>query len=265
MEHRLRLFSLAASIVVVVASCTCGSALAIQTARLYASFSPERPGAPTTIFLSFRITSSSVGSLLPLTNVSLFLPNEMGLATSGLGLRNCVPARLEAFGPPGCPAASLMGRGIATAEIPIEGDSVAESAQIDVFSAPVQNGRLALMVYANALSPVLAQLVFPASVVPAVEPYGEGIDTNVPLVPTIPGGPDVAVTRFQMTLGSPQTGTDSFVYYHRAGGRRTAYTPPGLILPPFCPRGGFPFKAQFVFQGGSVTTARTFVSCPGRR
>jgi hypothetical protein len=265
MEHGLRLSSLLASIVMVAASCICGSALATQTARLHAAFSPERLGAPTTISLSFRIASSPLDSSLPLTNVSLFLPNEMGLATSGLGLRNCVPARLEAFGPPGCPAASLMGRGIATAEIPIEGDLIAESAQIDVFSAPVQNGRLALMVYANALSPVLAQLVFPASVIPAAAPYGEGIDTNVPLVPTIPGGPDVAVTRFQMTLGSPETGTDSFVYYHWAGDRRTPYSPPGLILPPSCPHGGFPFKAQFVFQGDSVTTARTFVPCPHRR
>lgn len=263
MKHKLRLPSLVASIVV-LAGYFCGSAIGAQIARLHASFSPERLGAPTTIFLGFRISSSPVGSSLPLTNVSLFLPNEMGLATSGLGLRNCVLARLEAFGPLGCPAASLMGRGIATAEIPIEDDLIAESAQIDVFSAPVQNGRLALMVYANASSPVLAQLVFPASVVPAAAPYGEGIDTNVPLVPTLPGGPDVAVTRFQMTLGSTATGTDRFLYYRWVGGRRVAYSPTGLILPPVCPHGGFPFKAQFVFQGGSVATARTSVPCPGR-
>jgi hypothetical protein len=253
------------SIAVVVVVCSARAAFATQTASLQASFSPERLGAPTTVFIGFRISSNPVGSQMPLTNVSLFLPNEMGLATSGLGLRNCARARLEALGPNGCPPASLMGRGIATAEIPIEGDAIAESASVEVFSTSVEDGRLALMVYANALSPVLAQLVFPAIVIPAAPPYGEGIDTNVPLVPTIPGAPDVAVTHFQMTLGSPSSGTDSFVYYHSVSDRRVPYIPRGLILPPACPRGGFPFRARFVFQDATVATAHTSVPCPPRR
>jgi hypothetical protein len=257
-----RVTLLASLLTVLVAMPCCGRADASQVARLHASFSPERLGMPTTVSLGFRISSIPAGSSMPLTNVSLFLPNEMGLATSGLGLRNCVRSRLEAFGPAGCPPASLMGRGTATAEIPIEGDPVAESAQIEVFSARVQNGHLALMVYADALSPVSAQLVFPATVIPASSPYGEGVDTNVPLVPTIPGAPDVAVTRFQMALGSTRAGANSFVYYHSIGGRRVAYSPRGLILPPVCPRGGFPFKAEFVFQDDTTATARTSVPCP---
>jgi hypothetical protein len=234
----------------------------IQSARLRASFSPERLGAPTTVFLRFQISSIPAGHSMPLTNVSMFLPNEMGLATSGLGLENCILSRLEERGPEGCPSDALMGRGIATAEIPIEGEPVVESAQIEVFSARVQDGRLALMVYANAQSPVSAQLVFPATVVPASPPYGEGIDTNVPLVPTVPGAPDVAVTHFQMTLGATATGPDRFVYYRSVRGRRVAYSPRGLILPPVCPDGGFPFKAQFTFQDDTVATARTSVPCP---
>lgn len=236
----------------------------MQIASLRASFSPERLGAPTTVFIGFRISNVPVGSAMPLTNVSMFLPNEMGLATSGLGLENCILARLEESGPKGCPADARMGRGTATAEIPIGGEPVVESAQIEVFSSRVQDGRLALMVYANALTPVFAQLVFPATVVPAPPPYGEGIDTNVPLVPTVPGAPDVAVTRFQMTLGTTGRGPDRFVYYHSVRGRRVAYSPRGLILPPVCPHGGFPFMAQFTFQDQSVATARTTVPCPRR-
>jgi hypothetical protein len=139
---------------------------------------------------------------------------------------------------------------------------VLENAQIEVFSARVQDGHLALMVYANALSPVSAQLVFPATVIPAPPPYGEGIDTNVPLVPSLPGAPDVAVTRFQMALGTTAVGPDRFVYYHSVHGRRVAYSPRGLILPPVCPHGGFPFKAQFTFQDHTAATARTSVPCP---
>jgi hypothetical protein len=192
----------------------------------------------------------------------MFLPDEIGLATSGLGLENCLRSRLEESGPEDCPADALMGRGTATAAIPIGGEPIVESAQVEVFSSPVRDGRLALMVYANALSPVSAQLVFPATIVPAPAPYGEGIDTNVPLIPTLPGAPDVAVTRFQMTLGTLASGPDRFVYHRSLRGRRIAYSPRGLILPPVCPHGGFPFMARFTFQGDSAAIARTTVPCP---
>jgi hypothetical protein len=268
LHHRPRLRPasrlLAASLVLLLATCCCARAGATQVARLRASFSPEHLGSAATISLGFQISSIPVGDSLPLTNVSVFLPSEMGIATSDLGLENCELARLEAMGAAGCPAASRMGLGTATAEIPIEGDVTVESARVEVFSARVRDGRLALMVYANAESPVLAQLVFPATVIPAQPPYSEGIDTNVPLVPTLPGAPDVAVTRFQMTLGSEATGPDHFVYYHWVHGHRVPYSPRGLILPPACPRGGFPFKALFTFQDNSVASARTSVPCPRR-
>jgi len=257
-------FLLASSVAVLLATCSCAGAEATQVASLQAAFSPDRLGVATTISVGFQISSIPVGNPMPLTNVSLFLPSEMGLATSGLGLENCMLSRLEELGTEGCPSDSLMGRGTATAEIPIGGEPVVESAQIEVFSARVQEGRLALMVYANALSPVYAQLVFPATVIPAPLPYGEGIDTNVPLVPTVPGAPDVAVTRFQMTLGTTVAGPDRFVYYRSVHGRRVAYSPRGLILPPVCPYGGFPFKAQFTFQDDTVATAHTSVPCPRR-
>jgi hypothetical protein len=144
---------------------------------------------------------------------------------------------------------SLMGRGTATAEIPFASELVVESAQVDVFSASVQNGRLALMVFVDAHSLVEAELVFPATVVPAPPPYGEGVETNVPLIPTVPEGPDVAVTHFQMALGSTPTGPDHFVYYRWVRGHRVAYSPRGLLLPPTCPHGGFPFEAQFCVPG----------------
>ncbi len=241
----------------------CGDcAAATQVARLHASFSPNRVGAPTAISIRFVISSIPAGNPMPLTNVTMFLPEEMGLATSRLGLENCLLAQLEELGELGCPANSRMGRGTATAEIPIGGESVRESAQVEVFSTRVRDGHLALMVYVNAKSPVFAQLVFPALVIGAPSPYSEGIDTNVPLVPTLPGAPDVAVTLFQMTLGSEATGPDQFMYYHSVHGHRVPYYPRGLTIPPNCPRGGFPFKAVFTFADGTDAIARTSVPCP---
>lgn len=238
--------------------------IALQSANLVAAFRPERLGGPTTISLAFRIFSNPPSSQTPLRSVTVELPSEMGIATSGLGLENCLVSRLEALGSEGCPANSLMGRGTATAEIPIAGEVIAESARVELFSAPVQLGRLALLVYASAESPVFAQLVFPATVAPAAPPYSEGIETSVPLVPSVPGAPDVAVTRFRMELGTTTEGLGHFVYYRRVHGRRVPYTPRGLQLPSRCPYGGFPFEAHFAFEDQTTAAAHTIVACPRR-
>jgi hypothetical protein len=158
---------LAVSVAGVVPMCFCGGVVAAQTASLAASFSPEHLGAPTTVSIGFRISSIPPATASPLTNITMFLPSEIGFAVSELGLENCLLSSLEEQGPQGCSSNARMGRGTATAEIPIEGEPVVESAQIEVFSAPVLEGRLALFVYANAGSPVAAQLVFPATVTPA--------------------------------------------------------------------------------------------------
>jgi hypothetical protein len=238
--------------------------MAAQKAVLTASFRPEKLDAPTTTSLGFRISSIPPDGQSPLRSVSVELPSEMGIATSGLGLENCDVSRLEALGPRGCPADALMGRGTATAEIPIGGEVVSENARIELFSAPVKSGRLALLVYADAESPVFAQLVFPATVQPASSPYSEGIETDVPLVPTVPDGPYVAVTRFQMSLGTTRRGLGRFVYHRWQHGKRVSYVPSGLRLPSTCPRGGFPFEAHFAFEDGTTADAHTIVGCPGR-
>jgi hypothetical protein len=196
--------------------------------------------------------------------VGLLLPNEMGIATSGLGLENCALSMLEELGPDGCPANSVMGLGAATAEVPISSDPVSERARVEIFSAPVVDGHLGLLVYAEGVSPIFAQLVFPGAVLPARSPFGEDVETELPLVPSVPGAADVAITAFQARLGSA-AGYDHFLYRKRVHGWNLPYTPRGLILPPSCPRGGFPFKAELGFQDQTVAVARTTVACPRRK
>jgi hypothetical protein len=81
----------------------------------------------------------------------------------------------------------------------------------------------------------------------------------VPLIPSIPGAPDVALVQLHLTLGP-----SGVVYYERVAGRTLAYRPPGILLPSGCPRGGFPFAAEFSFVDGTRTSAATTVPCPGR-
>jgi hypothetical protein len=261
---RHALLLVAAAVAAFASALLSANSMAVQSASLAASFHPEHLGAPTTISLAFQISSVPSDTQTPLRSVSVQLPNEMGIATSGLGLQNCLVSRLEALGPKGCPANALMGRGTATAEIPIGGQVIAESARIELFSAPVRSGRLALLVYASAEFPVYAQLVFPATIAPTAPPYSEAIETSVPLVPSLPGAPDVAVTRFQMTLGATSEGLGHFAYYRHVHGRRVSYIPRGLQLPSRCPKGGFPFEAHFVFEDQTTAAAHTSVACPRR-
>ncbi len=81
---------------------------------------------------------------------------------------------------------------------------------------------------------------------------------GVPLVPSLPDSPDVAVVQLTTTLGPL-----GITYYERVHGHTIAYHPRGLLLPDSCPRGGFPFAAELGFVDGSTASARRCV--PGAR
>jgi hypothetical protein len=233
------------------------SAVAGQSARLRASFTPEHLGRGTTLHLGFEIIAPSGHVPSPLTEFDLSYPAQLGVETSGLGVVTCTAATLEAQGPSGCPADSLMGHGSAFAEVPFGAEVVGETASVAVVRAPTQNGRLAMLLYAEGVTPVDAFVVFPARLTAALRPFGGDIRMTVPLVPSLPEGPDVAVLRAQATIGPSH-----LTYYEDVRGRRVRYTPRGLLLPRRCPRGGFPFAASFSFQDGSSTSAETRVPCP---
>jgi hypothetical protein len=234
-------------------------AYATQTVRLHATLEPERLGHATTVGFAFQITTPTGKTPSPLTHVDVSYPGNLGIALSELGLATCTPTTLEILGPEGCPANSIMGHGTATAEIPIGPAIERETATITLVRAPTANGHLTLLFYADALSPVNAQLVLPGALLPAGTPrYGGRIDIDVPLVPSLPDGPDVAVVKLTSTLGP-----EHLTYYqHTRNGHTTPYNPKGILLPDTCPHGGFPFAAKFGFQDGTRASAHTTVPCP---
>ncbi len=245
-------------------ACVCaflsGTAWAVQTAKLDVRLTPERLGAGTTIVFGFQITGAKGGVPSPLTEINLQYPANLGIGTSGLGIESCLPATLEALGPGGCPADSRMGFGSALVEVPFGPIIVHETATTETFSAPVSNGQLALLFYANGEEPISTQLVFPAVVATAPPPFGGSLNTTLPPVQSVPEAPDAAVVRLNSTIGPL-----NLTYYEQIRGRRVPYNPKGIVLPKSCPRGGFPFAANFSFQNGSRTRATTSVACPGRR
>ncbi|MFI5004536.1 MAG: hypothetical protein ACHQE6_05940 [Solirubrobacterales bacterium] len=226
---------------------------------LNATFTPERLGQETTIGFSFRIAAPAKEVPPPLTSVEISYPVNLGFALSELGLATCSTQTLQAFGPGGCPANSFMGYGNALAEIPLGPSIVYETARVTILRTASHSGHLGLLIYVNAETPVSEQIVFPGLVLPATAPFGGRLDMSVPLIPSLPGGPDAAVVRFRSTLGPLH-----LRYHERVHGRLIDFKPKGIPLPNTCPHGGFRFSAKFAFQDGSHSQAKATVPCPPR-
>jgi hypothetical protein len=231
-----------------------------QSVSLHATLTPERLGQATTVGFAFQITTPTGQVPSPLTAVDVRYPGNLGIALSGLGLATCSPATLEAAGPQGCPADSLMGYGTAIAEIQIGPDIERETAGVTLLRSPTQDGHLALLFYVSAMDPVRAEISFPGLLLPAPSPYGGDINIDIPLVPSLPGASDVAVVKLTSTLGP-----EHLTYYEHTHGQVVPYNPKGILLPDTCPHDGFPFAAEFAFLDGSHSSAHTTVPCPRHR
>ncbi len=229
------------------------------SATLAAAFEPESLGQRTTLSFVFHITGAA-GVVPPaLQTIDLSYPRKLGIALSGLGLATCTAAALETSGLPGCQADSIMGFGDATAEISLGSDVVAESVPITILRAPDEEHHIALLFNAVGTAPLNTTAVFGGALLPAASPFGGQISINAPLIPSLPGAPDVAIVALHATIGP-----NGVTYYEHIPGETLGYQPPGILLPPICPKGGFPFAAQFSFLDGAHTSARATEPCPAQ-
>jgi hypothetical protein len=249
-----------------VLACLCACALTpgvaqavVVDASLHASFSPNRLSAPTTITFGFDLRTSEGTAPPPLTSMDLQMPAGVDYTSTTLGLAVCKPAALLAKGLTGCSPNSRLGYGSAVVEVPFGTGAGHEIPEIQALAGPSPHGNLVVLFYANGESPVYAQLVFSGEVLPDKGRFGSQLAATIPLVTSVPGGPDVSITRVQTTIGP-----NHLTYYKRVHGRRVAFRPRGVSVPSRCPVGGFPFAAAFTFQDGSTATATTAVPCPPR-
>jgi hypothetical protein len=237
-----------------------GSAWAGQTVTLESSFNPNRLGARTTIEFGFQVHSTVPHRApSPVIDVDLHLPGGLGLATSTLGLANCEPAALIAGGVNGCPANAQIGFGSALVAVPAEGEPIEEEGSLTALVGPPNSEHLEVLFFAEGRTPVSAQLVFPGEVLSDSAPFSGRLNTSIPLIPTWPGGPDVAVTRMTSTIG-PR----GLTYYRHVDGKIVPFHPRGLAVPRRCPQGGFPFRADLFFLDGTSQSATSSVPCPHR-
>jgi hypothetical protein len=254
-EATLRIVAIVA--VALICSCSATAAQARQSVRLTATLRPERLGYGTTLGFGFRVIAPPHHVPSPLVAFDLRYPSNLGIGLSGLGLETCPLSVLEKHGLSSCPADSRMGSGNASVEIAVGPDIVRETASVTLVRAPVKDGRFALIFYADGISPVEAQISLPALLLAASNPFGGTVDIQLPLVPSLPESPDVALVHLQAAIGPGH-----LIYHERVHGRTVSYRPRGIQLPKSCPRGGFPFAATFAFLDGTRSTARTSVPCP---
>jgi hypothetical protein len=228
-----------------------------ERASLHASFSPDRLGAPTTISFGFHVETVEGTAPPPMTKLDLRMPAGISYTTTTLGLAICQPQALLEHGIAGCPPNSRLGFGSALVEVPFGVGTGHEIPEIQALAGPSPGGNLVVLFYANGLFPVSAQLVFQGEVLAASGAYGTQLAATVPLVTSVPGGPDVSIVSVNTTIGPSH-----LTYYRHLHGRLVAFHPKGVSVPERCPRGGFPFAAEFIFLDGSQASAQTTVPCP---
>jgi hypothetical protein len=247
-------------VIAALALCTSAPACvrAAQTVKLETSFNPNRLGARTTIEFGFHVHSTiSRSAPSPVTDVDLHLPAGLGLATSTLGLANCDPQALLIGGVDGCPANARIGFGSAIVAVPAEGEAVEEAGSLAALVGPPNSEHLEVLFYAEGHAPVFAQLVFPGRLLEDNPPFSDRLDTAIPLIPTWPGGPDVAVTSMTSTIG-PR----GLTYYRHVHGEIVPFHPRGIVMPRRCPHRGFTFRVDITFMDGTHQTATSAVPCP---
>jgi hypothetical protein len=239
-----------------VSLCLAGAAIALasQTLTFSARLTPDKLGAPTNLSAETTITSNE-GPPSPVSSVVAYLP--AGLKVYVGGIATCERKKLETDGAGGCPADSRVGFGGGVGVVQFGQEFVKESYTLDFFLAPSEDGHLAVLIYANAVSPVPVQLVLVGKEVAAPKPYGFGISVQVPPVSTIPGAANAAVESNYISIGSTNV-----AYYETVHGKRKLVHIKGLTAPKTCSGHGFPFALAMSFADGTTSTADSTYPCP---
>jgi hypothetical protein len=256
---RWRSWAPAGALLLIALAATASPAVAAETATLHASFSPNRPGASTTIGFSFKLAASGGGLPAPLSAISLRLPPGIDYLSTTLGLAICEPAVLVTRGPSGCPPNSLLGSGSALVEVPFGVGSGKEIPEIQAVMGPPAHENIVVLFYANGLEPVLAQIVMQAELISGSSTMPGRLETQVPLIASVPAGPPVSILSVTARIGPA-----GLTYYEKRHGHRIAFHPRGVSVPERCPRGGFRFSAQFSFADASTASAAYSIPCPSR-
>jgi hypothetical protein len=228
-----------------------------ERVALGVSFAPDRLGSYASIATSIQIADAAGATPSPVTSFELFLPTGAEIGSSSLGLAICSSAVLAATGPEGCPPNARIGSGSAIVTVPFGPELVQEQAGIVAVMGPPVHEQVVMLLYAEARTPILAQLILPGELLPDSGVFGERLASTVPVTATLPGADDAAMTALKLNIDPP-----GLLYEKLVHERAVSYHPHGVAIPARCPRSGFPFRAVLHFQDGDTVTSRRAVPCP---
>jgi hypothetical protein len=236
---------------------TARAAAARERVALNVSFTPDRLGSYVSIATSIQVADAVGASPSPVTSFELYLPAGAEIGSSSLGLAICSAAVLSSTGPEGCPQNAQIGTGSAMVTVPFGPELVQERANIVAVMGPPVHEQVVTLLYAEARTPILAQLILPGLLLPDSGAFGERLTSTVPVTATLPGADDAAMTALKLDIDPP-----GLLYEKVAHEHTVSYHPQGVAIPARCPRGGFPFRAVLHFQNGDTVTSRRTVPCP---
>ncbi|MGH7690937.1 MAG: hypothetical protein ACREN3_15130, partial [Gemmatimonadaceae bacterium] len=249
----LRKASIYLTLIALAALCLPAAASAATVSGVKAAIKPI-PGFPETgdilgagalIEIEGKLEGTEFPGGLPAPTRKLVVYFPAGTKIDAAGFPTCTVAKLEQEGPEGCPAKSRIANGtVGVADQIGSGEATREEGKFEIFVMP-GNGVVA---YANAASPISAQIVIPAYWETAPAPYGPKLTFNIPLVESVPGAPPVSGTSIHVKAGAAIKKNGKTYYYGR--------------VPAKCPKGGFPGKGEVGLQTGETITTTLTVPCP---
>ncbi len=229
--------------------------------NMHVAFTPNKPGAETTVAVGFHIHTPHGEIPPPITKLAISLPAGMGLGTTDLGEATCSIAVLEKLGPQGCSPNSLMGTGRGLIDAQIGPEILQEPVALSILMTAAQKEHTTLLMQGVGWSPVSAEAIFTSQLLESDRGYGATLVTEIPLVRPLPG----ADTYMALTSMATTMGPQDLTYYRRKRGRRVPYKPRGIAIPHVCPRGGYRFRGTFTFLGFAPKSVTSTVPCIGDR
>ncbi len=211
-------------------------------------------GAGTALEAEYRISGTEYGGFPPpLIGINFYLPAGVVLHPQGFPI--CPTATLEPSGPgpKSCPKGSSAGPpGEATGYVAFGKSVVPETASIESFYAP--GGGLTFFSFGH--EPVLLEILSKGRYVAAGGPFAKKLESQVPLVETVPGAQDASVKSIKVEVGSAIRVNGTPVFYGR--------------LPRRCPASNYlPVKTEVLFAGlgglaPQTVTVEYKAPCPRR-
>jgi len=189
-------------------------------------------GAGAAVHAEYQIESTEYGGFPPpIVGVNFYLPAGTKLHTTGFP--TCAKTVLEQVGPSQCPKSSAAGPvGNVLGIVSFGSERVEESATLESFYAP--GGGLEF--FTDGHSPVSLEILSAGHYIHlgGAGGFGPELETQVPLVSTVPGAPYASVKTINVKAGSAYKSHGKPVYYGR--------------VPTKCPKGGFPIKTEVLFD-----------------